>query len=213
MIARTLATKYKIFLFDFDGVILESNLVRISGFRNVLSNYPEHKVDKLIEYHNQNGGLSRYVKFKFFYEKILNKNISEKQILHYANLFREIMLKELTKKSYLIPEVISYLEYLKDNHRIIHIVSGSDEVELNIICSKLGIKHFFSTIKGSPTHKNILVKEIISNSNLITNTCLIGDSINDLEAAKLNNIDFYGYNNPKLKSCNEMCQYIENFDI
>ena len=39
-------------------------------------------------------------------------------------------------------------------------------------------------------------------------TCLIGDSINDLEAAKLNEIEFYGYNNPSLV---DKCEYIVSF--
>ena len=209
MIAHTLATKYKIFLFDFDGVIIESNTVRVNGFKEVLSNYPKYNVDKLINYHNQNGGLSRYVKFKYFYEKILNKNISQKRILYYANLFSEIMLKELTKKKYLISEVVSYLEYLKNNNKIVHIVSGSDQNELRFLCKELDIKKYFKSIHGSPTHKNSLVQNLVSKNNYKLNeTCLIGDSINDFEAAKINNIDFFGYNNLALS---KLGNYIETF--
>jgi len=42
------------------------------------------------------------------------------------------------------------------------------------------------------------------------NICLIGDSINDFEAADKNNIKFYGYNNLFLK---QKHSYIDNFNF
>jgi phosphoglycolate phosphatase-like HAD superfamily hydrolase len=41
-------------------------------------------------------------------------------------------------------------------------------------------------------------------------TILIGDSINDYEAAKANNIDFYGFNNPNLASISS--QYLDDYN-
>jgi phosphoglycolate phosphatase-like HAD superfamily hydrolase len=52
---------------------------------------------------------------------------------------------------------------------------------------------------------NVLVK----NNYLVNETILIGDSINDYEAAKVNNIDFYGYNNVSLISVSE--KYLKNY--
>ena len=40
-------------------------------------------------------------------------------------------------------------------------------------------------------------------------TCLIGDSINDYEAARDNDITFYGYNSLKLKKL--LPNYIQSF--
>jgi histidinol phosphatase-like enzyme len=49
------------------------------------------------------------------------------------------------------------------------------------------------------THKK-LVENILKKHNYDKkSTCLIGDSLNDYEAAKVNNINFYGYNNTNLK--------------
>ena len=79
-----LNTKYKIFLFDFDGVIIDSNTVRENGFKKVLKKYPDDKIQKLLKYHNENGGLSRYHKFRYFYETILGISISEEKINKYA---------------------------------------------------------------------------------------------------------------------------------
>ena len=65
------------FLFDFDGVIIDSMPIREDGFRLIFKDFDTYLVDKLIDYHNQNGGLSRYAKIKYFFEVVLGKTISE----------------------------------------------------------------------------------------------------------------------------------------
>lgn len=190
--------KIKNIIWDFDGVILNSMDVRDWGFKEIFKEYSKEKVDRLIEFHTENGGLSRYVKIRFFFEQILNKHISEEKVLYFANNFSKLMKKELTNKEHLIKETLIFIEknYTKFNF---HIASGSDQYELRFLCKKLNISHYFKTIHGSPTPKSELVKIILtSNQYLSENTCLIGDSINDYDAAKNNNISFMGYNNPKL---------------
>lgn len=90
-----------------------------------------------------------------------------------------------------------------------HIVSGSDQKELRFLCQELNVAKFFLSIHGSPTHKNDLVKNLInSHQYRIDELVLIGDSINDYEAAKINDIDFIGYNNIALK---EFGAYLDTF--
>ncbi|MGY6562488.1 MAG: HAD family hydrolase [Luteibaculaceae bacterium] len=192
--------QYKVIFWDFDGVILNSNEVRDQGFIEVLNDYPKDKVDLLLAYHQKNGGLSRYVKFRYFYEEILGEPITEEQVYALAESFSVIMKKLLTDKSLLINETVNFI---RENHQryIMHIVSGSDQNELRYLCKELGIAGYFKSIHGSPTHKNILVKDLLMEHQYKIDKCLlIGDSINDEEAAKINGIHFLGYNNPKLKA-------------
>ncbi len=196
-------------IFDFDGVILDSMPIRDFGFREILKEYSKELIEKLIEFHQINAGLSRFYKIKYFYNEILKEEISEEKIQEYANKFSEIMKKELTNKKYLIMDSVSFIEknYLKYN---IHIASGSEEKELQYLCKKLELEKYFKSIHGSPVHKNELVKMIIYENNYdITETIMIGDSINDYEAAKINGINFYGYNNEELKNKE---YYIEEFN-
>ena len=56
-------------------------------------------------------------------------------------------------------------------------------------------------INGSPTTKDNNITQIINKFKLNRNDCvLIGDSINDFNAANINNIEFIGYNNIDLKN-------------
>ena len=196
-------------LFDFDGVILDSMPIRDHGFKEIFKDFDDDLVNKLLEYHNQNGGLSRYVKIKYFYNKLLKQEISEEKIINYADKFSKIMRIELVDKRYLIADT---LKFIKESYRKynLHIVSGSDEKELKYLCRELGIDSFFQSINGSPTHKNKLVEDVlVINKYMESETILIGDSINDYEAAKTNNLNFYGFNNDNLVGVSK--KYIENY--
>jgi len=186
-------------LWDFDGVILDSMPIRDYGFRKIFDKYPKETVEELIKYHRLNGGLSRFHKIKYFYNTLLNKEISEEQIQNYAEQFTIVMKEQLINKKYLIEDSV---DFIKTNykHYNFHIVSGSEHHELNYLCEKLGLTEYFLSINGSPTPKNDLVKNLLEQEQYKKNeTILIGDSANDYEAANINDIDFYGYNNEELK--------------
>lgn len=201
---------YKVILWDFDGVIVESNKVREFGFRKVLEQYPQSQVEELVEFHNLNGGLSRYVKFRYFYEEICKSTITDEEVLNLADSFSEIMLDTLGSREYLIKDALNFIQS-NSNSIEMNIVSGSDQNELRILCSKLEIDKNFKFIYGSPTPKNKLVADFLSTTTFKNEEiCLIGDSMNDFEAASVNNIDFFGYNNPELKNFGS---YINSFEF
>lgn len=195
--------------FDFDGVILDSMSIRDYGFKKIFDKFDHDLLEEFIYYHNINGGLSRYVKIKYFYNQLLKKDISEKKIGEYADNFSKIMRNELVKKDYLILDTVNFIKNNQKKYNF-HIVSGSDEKELKFLCKSLEIFDYFQSINGSPVPKNELVKKILSINNYDLNTTiLIGDSINDYEAAKDNQIDFYGFNNSDLKEISK--KYLVNY--
>lgn len=203
-------SNYSVILWDFDGVILDSNTVREFGFREVLRSYPGEQVESLIDYHNQNGGLSRYVKFRYFFETIRQEPITTEQVNELAGAFSEIMLRELPQKKNIIVETLQFIQKSHARGMEQHIVSGSDQNELRTLCKHLELDAYFTSIQGSPTPKTDLVNGILTDHALSSDRfCLIGDSINDYEAARDNDIDFFGYNNEDLKSVSD--NYIKKF--
>jgi phosphoglycolate phosphatase-like HAD superfamily hydrolase len=202
-------SKYNFILWDFDGVIIDSNPARVLGFERVLKNYPSDQVNELLEYHRKNGGLSRYVKLRYFFEKIRQEQVSEERILEMANQFSVLMKEILTGPNLLIQDSVSFI---KENASKVpmHIVSGSDGTELRYLCNQLGIADYFKSISGSPTPKTELVKQLIDSGEIVGyESCFIGDAGNDYDAANANGIDFYGYNNLDLKGIGK--GYIDHF--
>jgi phosphoglycolate phosphatase-like HAD superfamily hydrolase len=189
---------YKYILWDFDGVIIDSDKARVSGFIKVLENYPKEQVDQLLEFHAKNGGLSRYVKFRYFFEQIRLESVSEERVNDLAEEFSKIMRITLTSPQLLIEDTCAFI---RENYKNIpmHIVSGSDGNELRFLNEQLGLERYFKTIQGSPIPKIKLVENLINAGEINpSSTCLIGDALNDFDAAHANGVDFCGYNNEQL---------------
>jgi len=197
-------------LFDFDGVIIDSMDVRDYGFRAILNDHDKTLVDEFIEYHRYNAGLSRYVKIRYFYEEMLRQSISEEEVNKLASKFSKIMRERLTSPEVLIQDTVTFIKSIYKNIPS-HIVSGSDEKELNFLCDSLRLSQYFVSIEGSPTPKNDLVKNIMKQYNYDPKeTLLIGDSINDYDAAKINGLHFVGFNNIGLKEVSDL--YVDMID-
>ena len=200
----------KIILWDFDGVILNSNTETEFAFRYVLQNHSKDEIEQLLNFHNMNGGLSRYVKFKYFYNNIINENLTDSKMNLLTNSFSEIRLNRLSNPNLLITDTLKFIKNNYDKY-LMHIVSGSDGTELRSLCNNLEIAKYFKSIDGSPTPKNQLISELLKMNNYNPDNCvLIGDSINDFEAAELNDIMFFGFNNPDIKNLGD--RYLTQID-
>jgi len=189
---------YSTIFWDFDGVILSSDKVRTEGFKYIFDSYSKKYIDKLIDYHIINGGLSRYEKIEYFSQKILDKKLNDEEKKQYAQSYGNYCRERLCDKKLLIKSSISFI---KENHKNFHfhLVSASDEKELIYLCSNLDIKKYFKSISGSPVNKIENIKKLLKSNNYSESSCcLIGDSINDKFAATKNRISFFGFNNKQL---------------
>lgn len=199
----------KTIFWDFDGVILNSMKIKGDGFFELFQDYDKKLVNQLEEYHYSNGGVSRFEKIKYFYNEILKKDIFEEENLRLADMFANIIKKKIFDKKNLIQDSLLFIEKNYNKYNF-HIVSGAEDKELNNLCEYFEIDKYFHSIDGSPTKKEILVKNVFEKYNYNQNeTILIGDAITDYNAAVKNGIKFYGYNNLELKKYGN---YIENFE-
>ena len=59
-------------IFDFDGVILDSVKIKEKAFKKIVNKYLTAS-EKFMKYHNKNLGISRELKFEYFYKNIIKK--------------------------------------------------------------------------------------------------------------------------------------------
>ena len=64
-------------LLDFDGVLCECMNVKTEAFAELFKPFGEEIVNKVVEHHIENGGISRYHKIRLYYEDFLGRQISE----------------------------------------------------------------------------------------------------------------------------------------
>ena len=185
--------KYKHLIFDFDGVLVESNEIRFDGFRSLFKNYPQDQVERLVLYAKINGGLSRYEKIKYFFKQIRNEPIRDDNVQLLAKQYSELVKQKVIDAE----PVKGSLEFLSNhkNNYDFAVVSGSDQEELRDVCKDREIDHFFLEILGSPASKESNIALLLTKMGWGRKSCLfIGDSINDFDAARANRIDFIGRN-------------------
>jgi HAD superfamily hydrolase (TIGR01549 family) len=195
-------------IFDFDGVILNSIPVKTDAYKTLFKTFDSRLVEKMVVYHEQNGGISRYEKIKYFFNTLLGEEMLEEEIHHYANEYSKLTKRELAQSKYLIHETVGFIQRNSKDFNM-HIASGADELDLKFICDNLDLTQYFKSIHGSPQKKVNIVSEILYENGYSQNeTILIGDSINDYRAAKENGIVFYGYNNMGLKG---KSYYLDDF--
>ena len=66
--------KIKCIIFDFDGVIKDSVDIKTNAFAEIFSKYGTSIVDKVLDHHKMNGGISRFEKIKHYYKQFLKND-------------------------------------------------------------------------------------------------------------------------------------------
>ena len=180
---------YDYAVFDCDGVILDSNRLKTEAFARALEGDSEKYVDKMIAYHKANGGVSRYKKFRYYFQEINPHEDVEKNAKEAISRFAEIVQKGLIKCNH-IPGVLDFINDVKKKGLSLFVVSGSDGEELREVFNKRKIDSLFSAIYGSPPTKTENMKKVKSRVGAQTKGICFGDSRSDLEVAEEFGLDF-----------------------
>ena len=101
---------YRGIIFDFDGVIAESIKLKSDAFAELYSSFGNNIVQKVVEHHEANGGMSRYEKIKYYHESFLQQVISNKEISELANKFSDIVIDKVITA----PDVPGVFEYINE---------------------------------------------------------------------------------------------------
>ena len=179
----------KAIIFDFDGVIIESAETKTKTFRRLFErSYPE-EVAAIVNYHMQNAGISRYVKFRHIYTNILKQPLSETQEDELGKRFSEIALDEILNA----PFVLGVKEFFLKNQKkyYMFIASGTPEEELKSILDHRRIDHLFKEVHGSPKQKHEIIQDIMDRYALSRKEIVfIGDAESDRCASEKAGINF-----------------------
>ncbi|EKO3550809.1 HAD family hydrolase [Vibrio fluvialis] len=187
-----LTNEYQVYIFDCDGVIFNSNQLKIDAMKNALqANFSDKElIENCLNYFRNNFGKSRFHHVNYFLNSILK--VSSDQIMK----FNDLILNDFSNKCrdlYLSAELTpGFAEFLEQCKGKRYVASGSEQDELREVFIKRDIYKLFDGVLGSPTPKSELVKEILYKENT-TNAVMFGDSESDMFAAQDNGIDFVFY--------------------
>ena len=171
-----------VLILDFDGVILESVEVKTEAFRELFSFAPDY-VEEIVEFHRQNGGMSRYDKIRRIYAEILNEPLSEERFTEFVDRFSGLVLDGVLAS----PPVGGVEEFLErySSKIPIYVVSATPEAEIREIVRRRGMDRYFKHVYGSPRSKSDCIRGILNKTRTGPDHALfVGDAPNDWKAAQ-----------------------------
>ena len=181
--------QYKTIVFDCDGVVLDSNVVKTEAYFRTAKNLgaTDAQAQALVDYHVKLGGISRYHKFDWYLREVLNKPVTEAAIQALLDGFSEelevgLMQCDLAKGLFALREKT-------DSNWLI--LSGGDQQEIRTLFAKRKIAHMFNGgLFGSPDNKDTVLAREIANGNIQLPALFVGDAKYDFEAASRAGLDF-----------------------
>lgn len=182
--------KYKTIVFDCDGVVLDSNVVKTEAYFRVAKNLgaTDAQAQMLVDYHVKLGGISRYHKFDWYLREVMQIPVTDAAI--------QVLLDEFSRELEVglmecpIAEGLQALREATPNTNWM-ILSGGDQQEIRILFAKRKLGHLFDGgLFGSPDNKDTVLEREKSNGNLQLPALFIGDSKYDYEAATRAGLDF-----------------------
>jgi len=183
-------TEYKTLVFDCDGVVLNSNQLKIQAYYDVAIKFGANKsqAQALVDHHVKLGGISRYPKFEYFLREIMQQAVTEQAMQDLLESFTVEVKRLLTDC-----EISPYLADLRNNNMYAKwmIISGGDQLELRDIFQQRGIdKLFGGGIFGSPDNKDAILARELEAGNIVQPALFIGDSRYDHQASTNAGLDF-----------------------
>ena len=180
--------EYQTLVFDCDGVVLNSNKIKTQAFYEATKHFGHEPAQALVDYHVQNGGISRYAKFEYFITQILKQELDE-------SLNQDLLQRfaEAVKNGLMTCEVAEGLDELREKtkHANWLIVSGGDQSELREVFAARGLdKYFNGGIYGSPDTKDEILAREKKQENITGSALFFGDSKYDYQAVQSAELDF-----------------------
>jgi len=179
---------YKTLVFDCDGVILDSNRVKSDAFYQATLPYGKTIASTFVDYHQRHGGVSRYKKFEYLFNEILEQTPKEGEMANLLKGFATFVREGLLTCA--VAEGLERLRAATPNSRWL-VVSGGDQAELREVFLARGIDGLFDGgIFGAPDSKDEILSREMGHGVILNPAVFIGDSRYDHQASERAGLDF-----------------------
>jgi len=179
----------KSILWDFDGVIAESVNVKTDAFYEMYLPYGKDVAECVVEHHMENGGVSRFEKFRHYHNTFLNIKLTDQDIKTMSQTFSDLVLRKVVSSPY-IPGVIEFIQKTQSKYKHF-VISGTPNEEMKEIVSQRNIQDLFQDVMGSPKTKTEWIHELVKSNKIeISQSVFVGDAMTDFKAANETGMKF-----------------------
>jgi phosphoglycolate phosphatase-like HAD superfamily hydrolase len=174
-------------VFDFDGVILESNDVKTDAFVELYAHHGPDVVAQVRAHHLENLGISRFKKFAWIAEQVLRVPFSEAESAELGRRFTDLALAKVMVAPF-VPGAERALEAIA---LPMFVASGTPDGELRDIVERRGLTSRFREVHGTPKEKPAILRDVMARHGLASDEVLfVGDGLSDYRAAMEAGVEF-----------------------
>jgi phosphoglycolate phosphatase-like HAD superfamily hydrolase len=179
-------------IFDCDGVLLDSNMLKNECFREAVSTlgFSQDVANRFAELQRRNFGVSRYRIFERLYTDILQIPVDTQKCAALIAAYAELCAKRYSQAP-LTDGAVEILHAMAQRVPLF-VASGSDQTELRQIFTDRALDHWFINIFGSPSPKAELLCNIRDKLHGVAprEILMIGDAAADYESAAAAGLSF-----------------------
>jgi beta-phosphoglucomutase-like phosphatase (HAD superfamily) len=178
-------------VFDFDGVIVESEHIKSRAFAALYGEYGSVVAAAAVAHHEANGGISRRQKIRYLHRTLLDKELAPPDLDDLCVRFSGLVEDEVVRCSF-VPGAVCVLDSCVGRLPMF-VVSGTPHAELHRIIGRRNLARYFREVHGSPPEKAEIVTGILGRYGLVPDSVLlVGDAAADWRAARETGLRFVG---------------------
>ncbi len=192
-----LLQQQSVFVFDFDGVLVDSVEIKSEAFALLFKEYGSGVVQRVIAHHRSAGGVTRCEKLRYYHAEYLEQNLTDQELAARARQFSELVVDRVAQA----PEIPGAEKYLRItcSEKRCFINSATPDNELHDILQRRGWLELFNGVYGSSRSKEQNLSLILDRCKIASDECVFfGDAESDYLAAREADVKFVGVNMPDL---------------
>lgn len=176
-------------IFDFDGVILDSVGVKTRAFAQLAAPHGPEAVRRMVDFHEANGGISRFRKFDWFAREVLGRTLSAEETHEMGCQFETLAFEGVLKA----PFIAGAREFLVTSDLPLFVASGTPQTELRVIVERRWLAGVFRETHGTPRTKTEIIHDLLGRHRFRpAEVMFVGDAMTDYRAASECGLPFVG---------------------
>lgn len=178
-------------LFDFDGVLCDSNGLKGDAFAALYAGEAPEVQAAIRAFHHANGGMPRREKLRRFECDILGRAADEARIDALVDRFAAVV-EQAVVRCPAIPGAAAFLA-AHAGRLPLFVISATPHAEMQRIVDARGLRGCFAEVYGSPPGKAETASSIITRHGFRRERVVfVGDAVQDITAATALGLPFVG---------------------